>query len=265
MPSSNSVRLGLELEVLIRTAAHRIRASRRTVALTGAGLSVESGIPPFRRGLAGGASLWERYDPMEYGTIDAFVRDPGRVWLMLRELAYTLGAASPNEGHRALARLEWEGLLARVITQNVDGLHQKAGSREVLEFHGNWRTLSCLGCARKVPSETVPLLRLPPRCPCGGVLKPDVTLFGEIIPAALIDAAYEEARTCDVLLVIGTSAEVAPAAWIPSMARDRGACLIEINLEQTPLTASMVDVSLRGPAAVILPRLAEEAGLRAAN
>jgi NAD-dependent deacetylase len=246
-------------------AARRLRSSRRTLALTGAGLSVESGIPPFRRGAGGAAGLWERYDPMDYGTIEAFTRDPGRVWTMLRELSYTLRGARPNAGHAALAALEAAGLLSCVVTQNIDGLHQAAGSRRVLEMHGNWRTMSCLRCRRRVGSDTVPLARLPPLCACGGPLKPDVTLFGEIIPAGLIEQAWKEARSCDCLLVVGTSAEVAPAASLPVAAHDAGAFLIEVNVEVTSITDTLVDLRLEGPAAIILPRLAALAGVGREN
>lgn len=255
--------LGTELEVRIRTAARALREVRRAVALTGAGLSVESGIPPFRSGSSGPPGLWDRYDPMEYATIEAFERDPERVWLMLRELARTLKGARPNAAHMALARLQSAGLLDCIVTQNIDGLHQDAGCRRVLEFHGNWRTMSCRRCRTRIESELVPLETLPPRCRCGGPLKPDVTLFGEIIPAELIDAAREEVRTCDCLLVIGASAEVYPAASLPELARDGGALVIEVNLEETVLTGSVADLSLRGPVGVILPRLADEAGVRA--
>jgi len=256
MPHPRSPRLGIELEVLIRTAAERLRNSKRTVALTGAGLSVESGIPPFRTE-TGAAGLWDRFDPMQYGSIEAFVRDPARVWLMLRELASTLGRARPNSGHLALARMEQEGLLSSIITQNIDGLHQVAGCRRVVEFHGNWATMTCLGCRRTVDSRAVSLATLPPRCTCGAPLKPDVTLFGEIIPAERIDAAYEAVRSCDCLLIVGTSAEVAPASALPEAARDSGAFVIEVNPSETRLDP-LVHVALRGPAAVILPCLADE-------
>jgi NAD-dependent deacetylase len=255
---------GRQLDYLIRIAAQRLRRARRSVALTGAGLSVESGVPPFRGGGTAGAGLWERYDPMVYATVDAFRRDPERVWMMLREIAFTLKNARPSPGHVALSRLESEGLLARVITQNIDGLHQLAGSREVIEFHGNWRSLSCFGCGSRTPTEQVSLARLPPRCACGEALRPDVTLFGEIIPADAIDAAHEEVRACDCLLVIGTSAEVVPAALLPEMARSAGACVIEINTRSTTVTDRVAEISLRGPAGVILPRLLQEMGLPAA-
>jgi NAD-dependent protein deacetylase/lipoamidase len=258
-------RLDPDLEYLIRAAAARITASRRTAALTGAGLSAESGIPPFRGGPGGAAGLWDRYDPMLYGTLDAFERDPGRVWVMLRELSNLLRSARPNAGHRALARMEEKGLLAAVVTQNVDGLHQAAGSRGVIEIHGNWRTMTCRRCRGKVASESVSLDRLPPLCGCGGPLKPDVILFGEIIAAPVLDVAFEQARSCECMLVVGTSAEVDPAASLPWEARRAGATIIEVNVVETALTAHAADMTLLGPAGVILPRLLTEAKLCAGN
>ncbi len=257
MVSSRVAQLGSGFEARLRAAAERIRASNRTLVLTGAGLSVESGIAPFRRSAGGMPGLWERYDPMEYGTIDAFLKDPARAWTMLRELGEALKAARPNPGHLALARLEGQGYISRIITQNIDGLHQEAGSRQVLEFHGNWRTMNCLACRARVATDTVSLKRLPPLCACGGVLRPDVILIGEIIPGRLLDAAFEEARSCACLLVVGTSAEMMPAAAIPTAASDAGAFIIEVNTEETPLSAAVVDLRLTGPAGVVLPMLAE--------
>ncbi len=251
--------IGPGLQALLSEAARRLRGSRRTVALTGAGMSAESGIAPFRRGSGGMPGLWERYDPMEYGTIEAFMRDPGRVWLMLRELGVSLRAARPHAGHAALARLESAGLLQGVVTQNVDGLHQAAGSRRVLELHGTWRTLRCVVCRASAAAESVDLARLPPLCACGGPLKPGVVLFGEIIPAQVIDEAFDQVRTCECLLVVGTSAEVVPAAGLPEAASAAGAYVIEVNLEETALTGRVADLALRGAAGVVLPRLADRA------
>jgi len=261
MRDSASPHFGPQLESLLGRAARCLASSRRTVALTGAGLSAESGIPPFRRGTGGSAGLWERYDPLEYGTIEAFDQNPARVWIMLRELAAPLEGARPNAGHEALARMEASGLLSAVITQNIDGLHQAAGSRRVLELHGSWRTLSCRLCGMRFDSRRVTLERLPPLCECGGPLKPDVTMFGEIVPAPVIDAAWDEVRSCDCLLVIGTTAEVTPAATLPAAARDYGATIIEVNIGPTNLTTTVVDLCLIGPAGIILPRLAREAGV----
>jgi NAD-dependent deacetylase len=147
----------------------------------------------------------------------------------------------------------------------VDGLHREAGSLRLIELHGNWCTMTCQTCRASIASAGVPLARLPPLCACGGVLKPDVTLFGEIIPARLIDAAYEEARTCDCMIVVGTSASVYPAASIPQMARDDGAFLIEVNTREEPRGGSLADMWLEGPASVILPQLAREIGIGREN
>jgi len=265
MPSTPPTAFSPDLIASIRTAARLISASTKTVALTGAGLSVESGIPPFK-GTAGTlVGLWERYDPELYATIEAFDRDPGRVWVMLAELGGVIRRARPNAGHLALARLENEGRLAAVITQNVDGLHQEAGSSAVIEFHGNWRSMSCRRCGQRRDSRDVSLDRLPPRCGCGGPLKPDVTLYGEIIPSGVIDAACELARRCEVLLVVGTSGEVAPASSIPWTAREAGATIIEINTGRTALGASAVDLRLEGPAGLILPALAGALGTTTEN
>ncbi len=152
----------------------------RAVALTGAGISVESGIPDFRS--AGG--LWEKFNPMEYATIDAFIRDPRKVWRMLTSLADLLEQAEPNPAHSALARLEKAGLLTGVVTQNVDNLHQRAGSVRVVEFHGNGQRLLCLSCHKVYDAGDVGELGSPPQCGCGEILKPDVVLFGEAIPPA---------------------------------------------------------------------------------
>ena len=231
-------------------AADLLLARRPAAALTGAGISAESGIPTFR----GGGGLWDRYDIEEYGTADAFRRDPGKVWLLLRDLSRECAAAAPNEGHRALARLEAMGLLAGIVTQNVDGLHQRAGSRAVFEFHGSCATLHCTRCGRLFRREEIPLETLPPRCGCGAPVKPDVVLFGDPIPEEALQGASDLALRCGLLLVVGTSAEVFPAAAIPGMARQAGAAILELNPERTVLSP-YVDLSLRGTAAEVLHRL----------
>lgn len=206
------------------------------VALTGAGISVPSGIPDFRSD----AGLWSRYDPMEYATIDAFRADPKRVWRMFYELAGTLRAARPNAGHAALAELESMGLLDGVITQNIDNLHQAAGSRNVVELHGGDARLVCLRCDERFPRDTVEATVQPPeppRCPsCDTILKPDVVLFGEFLPTASLEEATRLARRSRVVLVVGTSALVSPASDIPLVAHQAGATLVEANLERTPLS-----------------------------
>lgn len=229
------------------------------VALTGAGISVASGIPDFRSS----AGIWSRYEPMEYGTIDAFRRDPHKVWRMFFDLAETLRSARPNGGHHALAALEADGLLAGVITQNIDSLHQAAGSKKVVELHGGDSRLMCMRCDRRYPRETFEAAlpahgpRVPPVCPhCDHVLKPDVVLFGEFLPNDALEEATRLARTCRVMLVIGTSALVSPASDIPLMAHQAGAALVEANLERTPLSY-LCRHRLVGSAADTLPALIE--------
>jgi NAD-dependent deacetylase len=240
----------------LESAASLVAARRPLVALTGAGISVESGIPDFRS--SGG--LWVRFDTAEYDTIDAFRASPEKVWSMLHELDHTLERAKPNPAHEALARLEKEGVLSAIITQNIDNLHQDAGSTQVIEFHGNGRWLVCLDCELRF-GQRDERLRLDakgiPRCPgCGAILKPDVVLFGEPIPEHALARSYALASRCGVMLVAGTSATVMPAAAMPLLARRCGAALIEVNLERTELTPS-VDLALRGSAGEILPALAD--------
>jgi len=234
---------------LIARAADNIAAARFVVALTGAGISVESGIPPFR----GKGGLWERIDPMEYGHIDAFEADPGLIWRMLiKEMKEIMDRAEPNDGHKGLARLESLGRMKTVITQNVDGLHQRAGSRDVIEFHGNCAFQRCSACGGKRASRDVPLDVLPPQCGCGGVLRPDWVFFGESIPPLALQRSQQAAGQCDVMLVIGTSAEVTPAAYMPVIARRSEAMVIEINPESTSLTRQISDYLIRGPAGAVM-------------
>lgn len=241
----------------IEEAAARLRASSWAVALTGAGISVESGIPDFRS--PGG--LWSKYDPMEYGDIRSFRINPGKVWRMLADMDRMLCEAKPNPAHEALAVLEREGILKGVITQNVDSLHQRAGSRTVVEFHGHGRSALCDQCGREVPREALKLENLPPRCDCGGPLRPNFVFFGEGIPReAYLQAAFMMER-CDLLLVVGTSATVAPASQLPLMAKGRGAFLIEVNPNETELTAAQTDLHIALPAGKALPAIVSAMGL----
>lgn len=234
-------------------AARLIRESRRAVALTGAGISVESGIPDFRS--KGG--LWERFDPREFATIQAFRRNPAKVWTMLLEMEAVILAARPNSAHLALAELEARGKLMGVITQNVDNLHQAAGSRNVVEYHGNALRFACLSCRGRWERAALDFSRLPLYCHCGGLIKPDVVFFGEPIPAAAQEAAYELVSACDLLIIIGTSGEVAPASFLPLTAKEAGAVILENNLDHTLLTRTVTDYFLRGPAGHIWPRVLE--------
>ena len=238
----------------IREAARAIASRGNCVALTGAGISVESGVPAFR----GAQGLWDRFDPMEYATIGAFRKDPGKVWRMPAEMIEILGRAAPNPAHRGIAELESLGLLRSVITQNVDGLHQAAGSRGVVEFHGSARELVCLFCPNRYPTREKVLEGIPPRCGCGAILKPDIIFFGEQIPRAAMETAESEAEAAAVLLVVGTSAEVTPACGIPLLARRQGALIVEINPEETVLTRSISDAHLRESAGTALPKILAE-------
>ncbi len=240
------------MQELIERAAQALRTSRKTIALTGAGISAESGIPTFRD--AGG--LWDKYDPEEYATIDAFRRDPAKVWQMMRDFT-ELKNAKPNPGHTALAQLEQMGFLSCIITQNIDNLHQDGGSQDVIEFHGNMRQVVCQSCEKLLPMSEIALNSLPPYCPCGGVLKPNGVFFGEPIPSYALSRAYEESQQSEVMLVIGTSAVVYPAAAMPGVAKEAGAQVIEINPEHTDLTGSVSDFIIQDKAGVAIPKIVQ--------
>jgi len=237
----------------IKKAAKILLDSKLTLALSGAGISGESGIPDFRS--PGG--LWERYNPAEYGTIWAFRNDPAKVWKMIREMSGVVDRAQPNSAHLGLARLQHLNLLHTIITQNIDSLHQKAGATRVIEYHGSSRTLSCLTCGARYHAEAKKE-EFPPRCACAEILKPDVVFFGETIPLEALRESQGLASSCNALLVIGTSAEVAPANTIPRTAKLAGARVIEINVKPTALTSSFTDIFLQGKASSMMIRLVEE-------
>ena len=239
-------------------AAEVLGSSKRTVAFTGAGISVESGIPPFR----GPDGLWSRVDPT-FLEIGYFLERPGESWKLIREIFYEFfGRARPNAAHLGLARLERAGLLQVVVTQNIDNLHQEAGSTDVVEFHGTAQTLVCIECGRRLPAKRVDLSRLPPRCDaCSGVLKPDFVFFGEPIPPEAMRRSLGEAERADVFLVIGTTGQVMPASLIPRLAKDRGATIVEINPEESAYTKSITDVYLAEKATVAMERLLASLGL----
>ena len=245
-PGGSSVREVAEA-VAARLAA---RAGARIAALTGAGISVESGIPDFRSA----QGIWARFNPALYATIDALRRDPARVWQFLRELKAELARARPNPAHIALADAERAGLVGGVATQNVDMLHQAAGSRNVIELHGSGARLRCLRCRATYPPEAAGDHEVPRCAECGGVLKPDVIFFGEELPAGAFAAARDLVREADVLLVIGTSGAVWPVAALPGEARQAGAYVVELNLEPTELTDE-VSASVFGRAGEVVPAL----------
>lgn len=237
--------------------AKRLRETQQGVAFTGAGVSVESGIPPFR----GPNGLWSKYDP-SFLELRRFLDDPVAGWGLVREIFYDFfGKAAPNDAHRVLAQLEEAGLLQAVITQNIDNLHQEAGSTVVHEYHGTAQRLLCLECGETVPTASVSLQKLPPLCSCGGLLKPDFIFFGEAIPASAARASLEAAQRCAVMLVVGTSGEVMPACQLPYVAHEAGALIVEVGPERTVFTRTITDVFLQGPATEMLRGLRDALAL----
>ena len=236
----------------MEAAAAALARCEHAIALTGAGISVESGIPDFRS--PGG--LWEKFNPMEYATIDTFLEHPERSWEMFTEVEQILAAAAPNPGHAALARLEAMGIVRSVITQNIDGLHQRAGSKVVREFHGTHAHLHCVECGRRYGADHT-IDEIPPRCDCGAPLKPAVILFGEAIPEQAAAESNADARSCDGILVVGTSAEVYPAAAIPRLVAQRGKPVIVVDRMETALAQEYPALFVRGLAGDVLPALVE--------
>lgn len=243
----------------IERAAEIIQRSQHVVALTGAGMSVESGIPPFR----GPGGLWTKHGEPPMNGYQRFLADPAAAWRQrlspsgpMRELWETLQTAKPNPGHLALAQLEAAGILRCLITQNIDNLHRAAGSQQVAEIHGNVLLVRCIECVSRFPREAISVAELPPRCPdCGGILKSDTVSFGEPIPSDVLAQCFAEADQCDCMIVAGTSATVYPAAQFPLDVRQRGGALIEVNLYESELTPHC-SLSLRGSSATLLPQLA---------
>ena len=229
-----------------------VRTHQPCVVLTGAGISTESGIPDFRSA----TGIWRKYDPMEYATIDAFVSDPAKVWDFYGRRLAALADAEPNDGHEALADLERRGWVDAIITQNVDGLHQRAGSIAVVEVHGSIRTASCLDCGTTVSYEDA-LAALPlPACPnCGRPLKPDVVMFGEMLPQPAIDRAVRLASEAGVLLVVGSSLEVYPVAGLPLETLAAGGRLAIVTQGETQFDGS-ADVRIEAGAGDTLTALA---------
>ncbi|MHA1593150.1 MAG: NAD-dependent protein deacetylase [Candidatus Baldrarchaeia archaeon] len=240
---------------VIKEAADLIGSSNFVVALTGAGISAESGIPTFR----GKNGLWRKYRAEDLATPEAFARNPRLVWEWYVWRMKIIGSAEPNPGHIALAKMEEMGILKALITQNVDGLHRRAGSRNVLELHGNIWRVRCVDCGfSKMISK--PPEQIPPKCEeCGGLLRPDVVWFGEPLPKDVLNRAIYYASRADLMLVIGTSAVVQPAASLPLLTKRNGGILIEINISDTPLTP-ICDLTIREKAGVILPKILEEIG-----
>ena len=244
-------------EQLYRKAAEIIDECKKLVVFTGAGMSTESSIPDFR----GPGGLWTKYDPMKVASIDAFRSDPKAWWKWMSSLGSDVLDATPNKGHLALAELEKLGKVDCVITQNIDGLHQKAGNNCVLELHGSVATAKCTQCRASYPRDYVMELiksgEIPPRCDiCAGILKLDVVLFGEPLPPIIFQEATERSNDCDAMLIAGSSLVVYPAAVLPKLAKDHGAKIIMVNLEPTDFDNDC-DVVLRGKVGEILPKLVE--------
>ena len=229
-----------------------LKQSRFTTAFTGAGISVESGIPPFR----GQGGLWDKYDPQVLD-LQYFLDCPADSWAVIHELFYDVFRnAKPNRAHQVLARMEQEGLLGCTITQNIDNLHQEAGSHEVYELHGNTRSLRCITCRRVWRAADINLLPFPPKCgECGGLLKPDFIFFGKAMPRETMSAAVEAASISDVFLIIGTTGEVMPANLIPALAKENGARIIEVNPQPSKYTNELTDIFLEGKATEILGQI----------
>jgi len=236
------------------TFVQRLRQARHIAVLTGAGISAESGIPTFREAQTG---LWARYDPQELASPQALRRQPGLVWVWYTWRRGLVQQAQPNPGHLALAEMERLAPRFTLITQNVDGLHQRAGSQNVIELHGNIMRTVCAAHRHEVTQWEPAPEGEAPRCPqCGSVLRPDVVFFGESLPAEALQRATEAAQACDVMLVVGTSGVVYPAASLPGVAKDAGALVAEINPQPTPLS-SLADIVLRQPAGKALPLLVQ--------
>ncbi|MCD6375589.1 MAG: NAD-dependent deacylase [Caldisericaceae bacterium] len=233
-------------------AAQLILQAKYLVAFTGAGISVESGIPPFR----GPGGLWTKVDPRHF-EIGYFEQNPEQSWRLIKQLFYeSFKNARPNPAHLALATLEKGQRLKSIITQNIDYLHQQAGSRQVIEYHGSYRYLRCLNCNSHFTASEHFLNNLPPHClECAGLLKPDFVFFGEAIPEAVINQSIAEAMKADVMLIIGSTGEVFPASQIPEIAYRYGSKFIEINIEPSNYTQSLNPIFLKGPAGQVLQQL----------
>lgn len=241
-------------EIQIQKAVNAIRKSNFTIAFTGAGISVESGIPPFR----GENGIWSKYDPstLELGF---FYENPKASWEVIKQLFYDFfGNAESNLAHQALAEMEQEGLINCIVTQNIDNLHQQAGSNVVHEFHGNSQKLLCVKCKTYYVPEDINLDNLPPKCDsCNGLIKPDFIFFGEGIPPKAYENSVDAASRAEVVIIIGSTGEVMPAAQIPYHAKQNGATIIEINPGVSNFTNSITDIYLEGKATEVMGKLKE--------
>ena len=242
---------------IIRAIAEDLKKSKHAVAFTGAGISSESGIPTYR----GEGGLWNKYDPNKYASISHFLEDPSYYWNFFLEVRYPqLKEVKPNNAHLALANLEAQGKMESVITQNIDGLHQEAGSSSVIELHGTTRIIYCMGCGAEYAMEDIyPKLRteLPPKCvKCGGMVRPALVFFGEMLNPDVLNLAYQAAMKCDLLIAIGSSLVVYPAADIPVQAKQGGATLVIINRDPTPMD-HLADYVINDRAGEVLPQIVD--------
>ncbi len=239
-----------ETHIFSREFLEKLHQAKSVAVLTGAGISAESGVPTFR----GEEGLWRKFKPEELATIDAFLRNPELVWEWYRHRRQILAEVKPNPGHVALRDLENRFTEFILITQNIDGLHQRAGSKRVVELHGNIRRNRCLDCGKIDERVSFPEESSVPACTCGGLIRPDVVWFGESLPPRAVDEAFRAATLCEVFFSVGTSAVIYPAASFPLVALQHGAYVVEINIESTALTGQS-HVSLRGKSGEILPQL----------
>ncbi|TDO90056.1 NAD-dependent deacetylase [Halanaerobium saccharolyticum] len=236
-------------------AAELIKNSNHTTVFTGAGVSVESGVPPFR----GEKGLWNEYDPVIL-ELKNFYKNPKASWVIIKEIFYDyFGKAEPNKAHQVIARLEKDGYVQAVITQNIDDLHQQAGSKNVFEFHGNSRHLVCTECGEKYSVTDELLAELPPKCrECGEILKPDFVFFGEAIPERAEKLSFEEAEKADLFIIIGSTGEVQPASLIPVVANSKGARILEINIKKSNFTDDITDLFIQEKAAEAMEKIEAE-------
>ena len=236
----------------INQAADLIKKASHLVAFTGAGISAESNIPTFR----GKGGIWDKYDPIILD-IDYFIKNPKKAYPSIKDMFYkVIDKAEPNKAHYVLAEWERRGILKSIITQNIDNLHQKAGNKEVIEFHGNTRDFVCMSCGQRIPVKEVDISQNPIVCPsCGGLLKPDFVFFGEPIPEKAYAESINQSLKADVYLIIGTTGIIMPASMLPYQAKENGAKIIEINVAPSEFTDKITDIFLQGKATEVLSKL----------